>query len=146
MRTKAITLATVLAALALAGCETSSQIGIITRPSADPGAVLRDPQPYRQLGMTKGRSCRYFLLAIIPWGDGTVTQALDDALTPVGGDALINVLVTSSLYTFIPYFNVFSFGCTTVEGVAVSFEPAPVPASTPAPAAIPDSATPPINP
>ena len=102
-------LASVIAAAALvAGCQTSSQVGVITRTSADPGAVIREAQPYQQLGTAKGRSCRYFLLAVIPWGDGTVAKALDDALTPVGGDAMINVLVSSSLYTFIPYFNVFS--------------------------------------
>ncbi|HYN38982.1 MAG TPA: hypothetical protein VES39_07010, partial [Rhodospirillales bacterium] len=123
-----------VATLLLAGCQTSSQVGIIGRPATDPGAAIRDAQPYKELGPSKGRSCRYFALAIIPWGDGTVGAALDDALQPHGGDALLNVLVTSSLYTFIPYFNVFSFGCTTLEGVVIAYQTAsPVPA-TPLPA------------
>jgi hypothetical protein len=113
-----------LTAVALAGCQTSSQVGMIARSAADPAAVVRNAVPYRELGPAKGRSCRYFLLAIIPWGDGTVAAALDDALQPVNGDALTNVLVSSSLYTFIPYFNVFSFGCTSLEGLAIAFQPA----------------------
>lgn len=122
---KAVVTGVMLGTLALAGCQTSSQVGIITRPSGDPGAVIRIAQPYHELGLRQGKTCRYFLLAVIPWGDGTVAKALDEALTPVGGDALINVLVTSSLFTFIPYFNIFSFGCTTVQGVAVAYDNPP---------------------
>ena len=63
-----------------------------------------------------------FLLGIIPWGDSTVATAMDKALAENGGDALINVSVTTSLYGFVPIYNVFAFTCTTVEGIAIKFE------------------------
>ena len=48
-------------------------------------------------------------------------KAIDDALGKSGGDALVNVSVTSSLYGFIPLYNVFSYTCTTVQGIAIKF-------------------------
>jgi hypothetical protein len=48
-------------------------------------------------------------------------KAVDEALAKSGGDALINVSVTTSLYGFIPLYNIFSFTCTTVRGVAIKF-------------------------
>jgi bacteriorhodopsin len=47
---------------------------------------------------------------------------VDDALVQRGGDALLNVSVETSLYGFIPIYNVYSFTCTTVRGIAVKFE------------------------
>jgi hypothetical protein len=47
---------------------------------------------------------------------------VEDALQQKGGDALINVTVTSSLYGFIPIYNVYSYTCTEVKGVAVKFQ------------------------
>lgn len=47
---------------------------------------------------------------------------MEEALGSKGGDALINVTVTSSLYGFIPIYNVYSFTCTTVKGIAVKFQ------------------------
>ena len=63
----------------------------------------------------------FFLLGVAPWGNSTVSQAIDDALKN-GGDALINVSVTSSLYGFVPIYNIFCYTCTNVEGVAIEFE------------------------
>jgi hypothetical protein len=45
-----------------------------------------------------------------------------DALTKVEGDALINVTVSNSLYGFVPIYNVFSYTCTDVNGIAIKFE------------------------
>jgi hypothetical protein len=62
---------------------------------------------------------------------------LEKALDATGGDALLNVTVYSSLYTFIPYFNIFAYTCTSVEGAAVDYLPPPTPPPPSAPAAKP---------
>lgn len=59
---------------------------------------------------------------MIPFGNGSFSKAVDDALASRGGDALINVTVTTSLYGFIPIYNVYSFTCTTVSGIAVKYK------------------------
>jgi hypothetical protein len=43
-------------------------------------------------------------------------------LASSGGDALVNVSTATSLYGFVPVYNVFSFTCTTVKGTAIKFE------------------------
>jgi hypothetical protein len=109
----------------LSGCTSVGTLGLVTKSSADPGAVLRSAQPYKELGPASGSSCRYFLLAIAPWGDGTFSTAVDEALAKSGGDALLNVTVSSSLYGFIPIYNVFTYACTDVKGIAIKFESRP---------------------
>jgi hypothetical protein len=47
---------------------------------------------------------------------------MSKALQESGGDALMNVTTSSSLYGFAPLFNVFSFTCTSIRGTAVKFE------------------------
>ena len=108
--------------LLIAGCTSVGNLGIVTKSTGDPGALLRNAQSYKELGPVEGESCRYFLLAIVPWGDSAFSTAVDDALVKVGGDAMINVTVSSSLYGFIPIYNVFSYTCTTVKGIAIKFE------------------------
>ena len=76
----------------------------------------------RSLGAASGKSCRFFLLGIVPWGDGTASDATREALEKNGGDALINVTVETGLYGFIPIYQVFSYTCTTVIGTAIKFE------------------------
>ena len=95
---------------------------MVSRSTADPGSLLTSPQPYKVIGPVKGKACRYFLLGIIPWGDSTLKAAVDKALAQSGGDALINLSVSSSLYGFVPIYNVFCFTCTTVEGIAIEYE------------------------
>lgn len=113
---------TIFALVALVfGCSSTQNLGIITRESADPGKFLSSAQSYSELGPVKGQSCRYIVVALIPFGDSTPTAAMEKALTTVGGDALINASVTTSLYTFVPIYNVFNFTCTTVRGTAVKF-------------------------
>ena len=65
-------------------------------------SAARPGEEAHEIGPAKGTACRYFLLAIVPWGDPTAAQALQKALDATGGDALLNVTVYSSLYTFIP--------------------------------------------
>ena len=107
---------------ALLGCVSTGNLGIISKSMGDPGSLLSSSQPYKEIGPVKGDACRYILLGIIPWGDSTVTAAVNGALAKSEGDALINLSVTSSLYTFIPIYNVFCYTCTAVEGIAIKYE------------------------
>ncbi len=111
-----------LAAAVLLGCTSVGQVGIMTSASADPGALLKQAQSYTEVGPTEGTACRYFLLGIIPWGDSTPSAAMKKALAASGGDAIINASVETSLYGFLPIYNVFAFTCTTVRGVAIKLE------------------------
>lgn len=106
----------------MAGCSTTNNVGIITKPMADPSSLLKSGKPFQELGVVEGQACRYFLLAVIPWGASDVGKAVEKALADRGGDAIINASVESSLYGFIPIYNVFSFTCTTVKGVAIKFQ------------------------
>jgi hypothetical protein len=106
----------------LTGCTSTGTLGLVTKSGSDPGALLREPRSYRDLGPATGSSCRYFLLAIAPWGDGTFSSAVEEALTKSGGDALLNVTVSNSLYGFIPIYNVFTYQCTTVAGTAIKLD------------------------
>jgi len=108
---------------ALVGCVSTGNLGIISKSMGDPGSLFSSSHPYKELGPAKGQACRYILLGVIPWGDSTATKAVQDGLEKSGGDALINLSVTSSLYTFIPIYNILCFTCTSVEGIAIKFEP-----------------------
>jgi hypothetical protein len=114
--------AAILVSVVLVGCTSTGTLGFVSKPGADPGSVLIHPHSYRELGPAEGRACRYFLLAIIPFGNSAFSTAVDNALRGSGGDALLNVTTTSSLYGFVPIYNVFSFTCTTVRGTAIELE------------------------
>ena len=101
-------------------CASTGNLGVVTKSQADPVSLLTSSRGFNEIGTVRGKACRFFLAGIIPWGDSTVTQAIDNALEG-GGDALINVSVTSSLYGFVPIYNIFCFTCTEVEGVAIEF-------------------------
>jgi len=109
-------------AIVLAGCSSSGTLGIVTKSSADPASLLRSGRAFKELGPVQGEACRHFLIAVIPWGESDVARAVDRALVERGGDALLNVTVESSLYGFIPIYNVYSYTCTKVQGIAVKFE------------------------
>jgi hypothetical protein len=108
--------------LLIASCTSTGNLGMVAKSTADPGSLLTSPQTYKEIGPAKGKACRYFLLGIIPWGDSTLKTAVDNALAESGGDALINLSVSSNLYGFVPIYNVFCFTCTTVEGIAIKYE------------------------
>jgi len=108
--------------LSFASCTSTGNLGMVSRSVADPGSLLTSSQQYKVIGPAKGKACRYFLLGVIPWGDSTLKTAVDNALAESGGDALINLSVSSSLYGFVPIYNVFCFTCTTVDGIAIKFE------------------------
>jgi len=121
-RSNLVLMVTLLMAVTLSSCTSVGTLGVVTRTSADPAAVLKNGQSYEELGPTEGEACRYFLLAIVPWGDATFSKAVDNALAKSGGDALVNVTVTNSLYGFIPIYNFFSYTCTEVKGIAIQLE------------------------
>jgi hypothetical protein len=50
---------------------------------------------------------------------------VDEALQASSADALLNATVSSSLYGFIPYYNLFAFTCSAVKGTAIRFEAPP---------------------
>lgn len=62
-----------------------------------------------------------FSTGVIPFGNSAFSKAVEKALDEKGGDALINVTVSTSLYGFVPIYNIYSFTCTTVNGIAVKF-------------------------
>jgi hypothetical protein len=101
-------------------CASTSNLGVVTKSQADPTSLLTSSQSFEEIGRVRGKACRFFLVGVIPWGDSTVTRAIDNALQS-GGDAIINVSVTSSLYGFVPIYNIFCFTCTEVEGIAIAF-------------------------
>ena len=111
-----------LMAVLLTGCTSIGTLGIVMKSTGDPGAMLRNAQPYKELGPVQGGACRFFALGVAPWGDATLSTAVDNALSNVGGDALINVTVSNSLYGFIPIYNIFCYTCTDVNGIAIKFE------------------------
>jgi hypothetical protein len=112
----------VIVAVASSACTSVGNLGIVTKPSADATALLKSGKAYKDLGPAEGEACRYFLLGIIPWGDATFSTAVNQALTEKGADALINVTVSNSLYGFIPIYNVFTYTCTNVKGIAIKYQ------------------------
>lgn len=129
-------LSVVLLAASLAACTSVGQVGMMTTPAGDVGSIIREARPYRELGPVEGQACRNFVLGVVPWGDSTASKAMENALAQVGGDAIINVSVETSLYGFVPIYNLFANTCTTVRGIAIKFEqspPAPEEKSQPAP-------------
>lgn len=119
---KLVTMFLLVFAMTTTGCTSVGTFGMLTKSSGDPGALLRNGQTYKELGPVHASACRFFLLAVVPWDNGTLSYAVDKALDAVGGDALLNVTMSNSLYGFIPIYNVFSYTCTDVSGIAIKFD------------------------
>ena len=120
-RTNLVLMVMVLA-VTLFGCTSVGTLGVVTKSSGNPGEVLKAGASYTELGPAQGEACRYFLLGMVPWGDATFSKAVDNALTKTGGDALINVTVSNSLYGFVPIYNILSYTCTEIKGIAIKLE------------------------
>ena len=108
--------------LGLTGCSSTGTLGIITKSTSDPGQLLNTKTEYQELGPVEGKACRPFVFAGAPWGRSDVTAAVDKALETTGGDAIINASMESNLYGFVPVYNMYSFTCTTVQGIAVKLQ------------------------
>ncbi len=120
-------LVVVLLAAVAAGCSSTGTMGIAAKSMADPGGMLKAGRSYTEIGPAYGRSCRFIAIGIIPFGNGTLTSAVDDALAANGGDALLNVSVTNELYSLLPIYNVFCWTCTSVNGIAIKLDPPKAP-------------------
>jgi hypothetical protein len=118
----------VVVGIVLSGCSSTANLGLITKSSAKPSDIIEKQHLVREIGPAKGQVCRGFFAGLIPFGNSNLPKAVDKALIETGGDALVNVSVTTSLYGFMPIaYNVISFTCTTVEGVAIRIEePSPL--------------------
>jgi len=116
-----------VASLSVSSCVSTGNLGLVTKSGTNPGALLSEPHAYTDLGPARGNACRFFLIAVVPWGDSTLSAAVEQALAKSGGDALLNVTTSSSLYGFVPIYNVLSFTCTDVKGTAIRLEPASAP-------------------
>jgi hypothetical protein len=106
--------------LFMISCSSTGNLGMVTKSQVNPSSLLSSSKSFKEIGLVKGQACRFFLLGVAPWGDSTFSQAIDNALEN-GGDALINISVTSSLYGFVPIYNIFCYTCTDVEGIAIKF-------------------------
>ncbi|MDA8089698.1 MAG: hypothetical protein M0Z61_05695 [Nitrospiraceae bacterium] len=112
---------TVVSILFLTGCTSVGSLGLVTKTMGNPGSLLKTAQSYKEIGPAEGSSCRFFVLGVVPFGNSTFSKAVDEALKKSGGDALLNVTVSSSLYGLLPIYNILSFTCTDVQGVAIKF-------------------------
>jgi hypothetical protein len=106
-------------AFILAGCTSVGTMGLVTNTGANPAELLENQHSYEELGPAEGTACRTSLLGVIPAGNSTFEKAVKEALEESGGDAMVNVTVSSSLYSFIPIYNVLAATCTTVKGTAI---------------------------
>lgn len=110
--------------LTLTSCSSFGTLGVVTKSSVDSVSLFKSGGAYQEIGPARGRACRTFFLGIIPYGDSSFSTAVDRALEKDGGNALINVAVSSNHYGFFPFplYYVLSFTCTTVQGIAVKFQ------------------------
>jgi hypothetical protein len=113
--------AATLVLLSLTACVSTGRVGVVTRSGASPARLVTGAHPYEEVGPASARACRYFILAVVPFGDSTLSTAINDALENTGGDALLNATVSSSLFGFIPYYNVLAFACSSISGTAIRF-------------------------
>jgi hypothetical protein len=104
------------------GCTSIGTLGMVTKSEADPASILKSGRPFKELGPAEGNACKYILLSIVPWGESDLESAVGRALKKSGGDALINVSVANSLYSFLPIYNILSISCTAVKGISVKFQ------------------------
>lgn len=117
-----------LAAVVLGGCTTVGSLGIVSKSSIEAPQMMREGRPYTVIGPAQGSSCRYIILGVFPVGTGDVQTSTDLALKSVGGgDALLNVTTETSLYSFIPIYNVYAESCIVVKGTAIKFQSGPPP-------------------
>lgn len=104
------------------GCTSVGTLGMITKSEADPASILRSGRSFKELGPAQGNACKYMFLSVVPWGESDLESAVGRALKKSNGDALLNVSVANSLYSFLPIYNILSVSCTAVKGIAIKFQ------------------------
>lgn len=117
--TRIIHAGSLMVVILLTGCTSIGSLSLIARSDADVARLFQSGQTVEKLGPVEATACRHFILAIVPFGNADVSKAVDKALAGTKGNALINVTTATSLYGFIPVYNVYSFSCTTVRGTAI---------------------------
>src|SRR5688500_10941324 len=100
-----------LATLSLSGCTSVGHLAMVAKSRADMDKLVANGSSHKIVGIVNGVACRQFLFALLPLGDAGIQQATDNALKKVDGDALLDVTITTSLYTYIPVFNIYSHTC-----------------------------------
>lgn len=111
-----------LTAAMLTGCTSVGSLGMIARSDTDLDSVLKPGVTHEKLRPVEGTACRHFIVGALPIGNSDVSEAVDKALAGTSGNALVNVTTATSLYGFIPIYNVYSFTCTTVRGTAIKVQ------------------------
>ena len=104
------------------GCTSMGTLGMITKSEANPTSILKSGRSFKELGPAQGNACKYMFLSIVPWGESDLEAAVGRALKKTGGDALLNVSVANSLYSFLPIYNILSVSCTAVKGISIKFQ------------------------
>lgn len=107
------------AVMGTAGCTSVGSLGVITKSSAEPGKIFSRGAGFEEIGPARGRACRAHVLGLVPMGNADIQRAVDRALGRSGGDALVSVTTSNSLYGIFPIYNVFAITCTEVRGTAV---------------------------
>lgn len=115
----------------LAGCTSIGTLGLVTKSEINPAQILDSGRPFKDLGPAEGSACKYIFLSVIPWGRSDLELAVERALKKSSGDALVNVSVASSLYSFLPIYNILSVSCTAVKGGAIKFTSGKTPVTAP---------------
>lgn len=111
------------ALLMMAGCSSEGTLGMVTKSSADTVSILKSGWSYKEIGPVQAQSCTHSGPPGLPGlGDSDFATVVEKALKTAGGDALLNVTASHSLYGLGFLFTVYTVTCTTVEGVAIKFE------------------------
>lgn len=115
MRNIALPVLLLMALFALGGCETTGQLGLVTRSSVDPESLIKSGKAYRELGPVWGKVCSYGRPA------DNFAKVVDDAVEHVGADALINVTTSTHRYPYLALRDKVMDSCTRVQGTAIKF-------------------------
>jgi len=114
----------------LSACTSTGSLGLISNSETETDLGPHDSHRFHRVGTEiKGTACRHFILGIIPWGDSDVETALRHALNAhpsLKADGLVHVTTQTSLYGFLPLYDIYTLTCTTVKGIPIRFDHSPV--------------------
>jgi len=123
-------LASLFSMILLSSCTSTGSLGLLTNSETESDLGPHDSHRFHRVGTEiTGTACRHFILGIIPWGDSDVETALRHALQAhpsLNADGLVHVTTETSLYGFLPLYDVYTLTCTTVKGIPIRFDHSPV--------------------
>lgn len=115
-----------ICALLLAGCTSTGSLGILSNSESEADLGPHDDHTFHRVGSEiSGKACRHFILGILPIGNSDIESAMRNALSThpeLKADGLVHVATQSTLYGFLPLYNVYTVTCTTVRGVPIRFD------------------------